>query len=157
MALWTKPRQEKAVARFLAAAGTRFYLPLVDRVRYERGRKVHSHVPLFPGYVFCSGALDEAYAAVSTKRVCQILCVPDQTQFEREVEQIRLALDQCGRVEQYPFAVVGRRCRVWSGPFLGIEGVVARRLGVDRLILQVSMLGQGAALEIDLDLLEPID
>ena len=157
MVLRTKPRQEKAVARFLAAAGSQFYLPLINRCRFVGPRKLRSQLPLFPGYIFLFGTLDEAYAAVSTKRVCQILAVPDHVQFEREIEQISLALAHRGIVELYPGAVVGRRCRVTRGPFIGIEGVVASRLGVDRLVLQVSMLGQGAALEIDIDLLEPID
>src|SRR5262245_45502829 len=52
MVLHTKARQEKAVARFLAAAGLTYYLPLIDRVTLVRGRKQRSHVPLLPGYVF---------------------------------------------------------------------------------------------------------
>ncbi len=84
--LWTKPRQEKAVARFLNALGVHFYLPLVSRVNFVGGRKLRSNVPLFPSYVFLASELEVAYAAVSTKRVCKILEIRNQEQFTHEIE-----------------------------------------------------------------------
>ena len=156
MVLWTKPRQEKAVARFLEATEVEFYLPLVPRVSFIRRRKVVSEVPLFPGYVFAAGELEDGYAAISTKRVCQVLQVEDQRQFVSEIDQIRHALGAGGALDLYPFAVIGRRCRVTRGPFMGLEGTITDRLGPTRLVLQVGILGQGAALEIDIDLLEPV-
>lgn len=157
MVLWTKPRQEKAVARFLGAMKTVFYLPLIERVSFVCGRKLHSLVPLFPGYVFMAGELEQAYDAVASKRVCQILDVPDQEVFVNEIEQVRQALAQGGTLDLYPFAVAGRRCRIVRGPFQGIEGLITERLGPARLVLQVGILGRGAALEIDADLLEPVN
>ena len=154
--LWTKPRQEKAVARFLNALGVHFYLPLVSRVSFVGGRKLRSNVPLFPSYVFLAAELEVAYAAVSSKRVCKILEIHNQAQFTHEIEQIRQALLAESTLDLYPFAVVGRHCRVTRGPFQGIEGVVSSRLGPSRLALQIRTLGQTALLEIDADLLEPI-
>ena len=155
--LRTKPRQEKAVGRFLEAKGTKYYLPLVPRVALFRGRKLVSEVPLFPGYVFLAGELQEAYDAIATKRVCQLLEVGDQRRFVEELDQIRCALANAGVLDLYPFAVAGTRCRVTRGPFIGIEGVITDRLGPDRLVLQLAMLGQGAALEIDIEFLEPLE
>jgi transcription antitermination factor NusG len=155
--LWTKARQEKAVARYLQAVGADFYLPLKKRVGFTRGRKTTSMVPLFPGYVFLAGRLEDGYAAISTKRVCQILQVPDQKRFSHEIAQIRQALDTGGTLELYSFAEVGRRCRVRRGPLLGVEGVITSRMGQTRLVLHVSILGQAASLEIDADFLEPLD
>lgn len=156
MVLHTKSRQEKAVGRFLAATGLPFCLVLVDRVNIIRGRKVISHVPLFPGYVFLSGDLDDGYAVVSTKRLCQIIQVRDQERFLDELEQILAALDRGAELYRSPFAVVGARCRVLKGPFEGVEGIVSSRLGRNRLALEIQTLGQVAVLEIDADLLEPV-
>ena len=156
MVLHTKSRQEKAVARFLLAGGMPFYLPLLDRVNVIRGRKVISQVPLFPGYLFLSGDLTDGYAVISTKRVCRILEIEDQEHFRNELGEIVEALSRGAEVYHCPFAVIGTRCRVASGPFEGIEGVVCSRLGHNRLALQIQTLGQGAVLEIDADLLEPI-
>ena len=158
MVLWTKPRQEKAVARYLEAAGVEHYLPLVSRVTVSpAGRKSSSRIPLFPGYVFATGTRQDGYDAIATKRVSQVIDVPDQEQFLREIAQIRRAVDEDGVIDLYPFAVVGRKVRVTRGPFEGIEGVITERAGRNRLVLGIGILGQGAELAIDLDLVEPID
>jgi transcription termination/antitermination protein NusG len=155
--LWTKARQETAVARFLDAKGTPFFLPLVERKGVVRGKKTSAMVPLFPGYVFLDGTIQDGYDAIATKRVCQLIEVGDQPRFMHEIGQIRAALEVNGTLELFPFAVVGRRCRVVKGPFIGIEGVITSRLGQSRLVLEVGILGRGAALEIDIDLIEPLD
>jgi transcription antitermination factor NusG len=157
MVLWTKPRQEKAVARYLDAAGVHHYLPLTQRISYSHRRKLVSQVPLFPGYVFMAGEREDGYAAIATKRVSQILDVYDQQQFIRELQQIERALAEGATLGLYPFAVVGQWCRVRRGPFEGVEGVITDHLGPGRLCLQVAMLGQAAVLEIDIDILEPVN
>jgi hypothetical protein len=40
---------------------------------------------------------------------------------------------------------------------VGLEGTIVSRAKMTRLVLSISALGQGASLEIDADLLEPID
>ena len=157
MVLHTKARQEKAVARYLRAAGALFYLPLISRVTLVRGRKLRSDVPLLPGYVFLSGDLDDGYAAISTKRVCRIIQVADQDRLVDELEEIRDALDRGAELYHCPFAVVGTRCRVTKGPFEGVEGEVSSKLGSNRLALQIHTLGRGAILEIDADLIEALE
>ncbi len=153
----TKARQEKAVARYLRAAGAVFYLPLITRVTFVRNRKLRSRVPLLPGYLFLSGDPEDGYAAVTTRRVCQIIQVADQNRLIDELEQIRDALDRGAELYQCPFAVIVTRCRVRRGPFEGIEGEISRKLGSNRLGLQIQTLGIGAVLEIDADLLEPLE
>jgi len=157
MVLWTRSRQEKAVANFLQARRTVCYLPLVARVSMVRGRKFRSWVPLFPGYVFAAGQREDAYAAIASKRVCQMLPIADQDSFVREMRNVHDAVNGDGELELYPHAVVGRRCRVTGGAFMGVEGVITDRLGPDRLVLHIGILGRGASLEIDADLLEPLD
>lgn len=157
MVLCTMSRQEKVVANYLQSRDFDHFLPLVDRVTYKNGRKFTSRVPLFPGYVFLNGAATHRFAAVDTGRVYQVLPVPDQQQFHHELHQIKLAIAREAPLERCSFAEVGRRCRVTKGPMMGLEGVIAERGRRGRLVLNVDVLGRGAALEIDLDLLEPID
>ena len=157
MVLHTKSRQEKAVARYLSAAGAVFYLPLVTRITLVRNRKLRSQVPLLSGYVFLSGDTEDGYAAVETRRVCQIIRVADQDRLIDELEQIRDVLDRGAELYSCPFAVVGTRCRVTNGPFEGVEGDISRNLGSNRLALQIQTLGLGAILEIDADFLEPVE
>ena len=104
-----------------------------------------------------SGELEDGYAAVTTRRVCQIIQVADQDRLIDELEQIRVALDRGAELYQCPFAVIGTRCRVRRGSLEGIEGVISRKLGSNRLALQIQTLGLGAIIEIDADLLEPLE
>lgn len=157
MVAHTKSRQEKAVARFLVASDRSCYLPLVSRTRLVRGRKFVTSEPLFPGYLFLFGEREDGFAAISTKRVCQILDIDDQEKFEFEIAQIESVLAAGAELELFPFAVVGSLCRVTKGPFLGVEGRIIERQSMTRLVLHVDILGQGAALEIDADFLEPIE
>src|SRR4051812_29215303 len=67
--LHTKSRQEKILCADLQAMNIAHYLPLVKCVRYYGKRKANIEMPLFPGYVFLMGSLDEAYQADRTKRI----------------------------------------------------------------------------------------
>src|SRR5918999_4935441 len=75
--LHTMSRQEKSLSRDLAAVNVPHYLPLVRQVRYYGKRKAVVEEPLFPGYVFLLGSLDDAYVADRTKRVANIIRVTD--------------------------------------------------------------------------------
>ena len=160
----TKARFEKAFAFDLLARRVSYFLPMVERVRVSGGRKRRAMMPLFPGYVFFCGTRDDRHQALATDRLCQVIEVADQSRLVRELAALHKALATGGgRLDPYPFAAVGNRCRVTAGPFRGLEGVVvhcdagaAGRRGA-RLVLEVGILGQGAAMEIDADLLEPAD
>src|ERR1041384_3658280 len=89
----TRSRQEKAVAEVLLASGGTPYLPLHRRGVYYGPPKRVVEAPLFPCYLFLWGLPDHAYAAVSTKRVAQILPVTDQHTLTDELAQVRRALD----------------------------------------------------------------
>lgn len=153
----TKSRFEKAFAWDLRGAGVPYYLPLYQRLTVSGGRKRKVLAPLFPGYVFFCGSADDRYTAMTTNRLCQTIDVPDQAQLRQELADLQKALEAKAGIDPYPHAAVGRRCRVRCGPFQGLEGVVIQRNGVARLVLEVSILGQGAALEVDTDLVDPAD
>ncbi len=155
--LHTRARQEKALARTLAAAEIEHYLPLVKRPRFRGQRKRFVDEPLFASYLFLYGPLEATYLAVTTKRVAGVIKVPDQRRFARELEQIRLALEQGAELSPYRYLKVGRRARVSAGPFRGIEGLVEEWLKADRLVLQIDALGRATSLEIDAGLLEAVD
>ena len=87
--LYTKPRQEKALARELVRLEIPFYLPLVPRQNLIRGREMTSHVPLFSGYVFLFGTTEERLRSLGTKRVAQAIAVRDAARLAHDLRQIR--------------------------------------------------------------------
>lgn len=153
----TKSRFEKAFAWDLLHRGIGYFLPMIERVYVSGGRKRRVMAPLFPSYVFFCGSDEDRHEAMTTNRLCQALEVRDQGELVRELVAIEKALAGKAELDPYPFAAVGERCRVAAGPFQGLEGVVVQRSEMARLVLEVSMLGQGAALEIDAALLESAD
>lgn len=155
--LHTKSRQEKALSSSLASMGVSHYLPLVRRICFYGPRKVRVDVPLFPSYVFLWGTLDNAYMADRTKRIAGVVRVVDQEKLEWELKNIRLALEKRAPLLPCAYLTEGMRVEVRGGPFRGLQGLVKRRGRPDRLVLQVDAFGGGAYLEIDADLLDPMN
>ncbi len=155
--LMTKPRQEKAVARELLSRDVPFYLPLVKRDNFIRGRRVRSHIPLFTGYVFCFGDDDERIEALKTNRVAQTLHVLDQSQLWNDLRQIERLITADAPLTVESRLQAGRRVRIKSGVMKGLEGTVVVRRPRSRLLVAVHFLQSGASIEIDDFMLEPID
>ncbi len=155
--LHTRSRQEKLLSGDLAARGVDHYLPLMEQVRFYGRRKATVWLPVFPGYLFLRGDLDEAYQADRTKRVVKIIKVTNQQHLEWELINIHRALKCEAPLEPFPYLKVGVRVEVRAGPFKGLQGVVEELgRGTQRLILQVDMLGRAMSVEVDASLLDVI-
>lgn len=155
--LHTRSRQEKILAADLAAMNIGCYLPLVGHVRFYGRRKANVDLPLFTGYLFLRGSLEDAYRADRTKRVAQIIPVSDQRKLHWELANIHMAISAQAPLDPYPYLVVGTRVEVRSGPFRGLQGVIENRSRLTRLILNVEILGRAVSLEIDGSLLDPVE
>jgi hypothetical protein len=153
----TRSRCEKVLAWDLLRRGISYYLPMVERVRMSGGRKRRVLHPLFPGYLFFCGDADARLFAMTTKWLHQTLEVPDERQLVRELTWIKTAIDGQKDLVLYGIPLMGSRCRVLAGPLRGLEGIVVARNGKTRIVLEVSMLGQGVVLEVENHLLELID
>lgn len=153
--LHVRSRQEKLVAECLTAMSICHYLPLADVVRYYAGRRSHVRMPLFSGYVFLRGTLDDAYRIDRTRRVAHIIEVKDQAKLDWELTNIRRALESRTTLEPCPPAPGASRVQVRAGPHCGMQGY--RRPGGEQLILQVEVLEQAFSVEVDANLLRPID
>jgi len=151
----TKARNEKALAWDLLRREISYFLPMRHHIFFSGGRRRHGLLPLFTSYLFFCGDEQARRLALATNRVCRVLDVPNQQRLIGELAAIQRALAAKADLELYPRPAVGERCRVRAGPFLGIEGVVVERRTRARLVLDVHLIQQGAALEVDADLLEP--
>lgn len=155
--LRTRSRQEKVLAGDLAALGIPHFLPLVRVARQYGSQRVNVEIPLFPGYLFLRGSVDDTYAADRTRRVAQIIPVRDQDHLDWELRNLAAVLSTQAPLDPYPHLQVGVRVEVRTGPMRGVQGLILDRNHRDRLILQVDMLGQAVSLEVDAALLDLID
>lgn len=155
--LHTRSRNEKKVAEHLARRGIQHFLPLARYRRTYGGRTKEVSIPLFPGYVFLCGGLEDRYEALRTNRVANVLEVASQEQLAHDLRQIERVVQSDKPVDLYPRLKKGARCRVIAGSLKGLEGVVLCRRGPWRVYVGVHFIGQSAELEIDSRMLEVLD
>jgi transcriptional antiterminator RfaH len=154
----TKARFEKAFARDMSGHGIGYFLPMREKTFFSGGRKRRAMIPLFTSYLFVCGTEPDRYTALTTNRLCQMIDVIDQDGFVRELSRIEKALVSGAVVDHYSHLPVGNRCRIISGPMRGTEGVVVERKDEKaRMVLEVTILGQSAVVEVDADLLAPVE
>ena len=151
----TRPRREKKLVDYCARQGIATTLPCYDSAHKYRGKTVVFRKPLFPGYVFLQLEPGQAVSVRQNDHVANLLDVFDQETFQRQLEDILLALEQNLEVRLAPAIGEGTRVRIKGGPLRGIEGWVERRYGRTTVLLRLDFISQAAAVKIDADLLEP--
>jgi transcriptional antiterminator RfaH len=154
--VYTKARQEKALARDLYSLGIPYYLPLVHRDSVIRGRRLRSYIPLFSGYIFLYSSQIERYRCLDTKRVSSIVDVKDQALLRNELRQVQRLIEADVPLTVERRLEVGQRVRVRTGPFSGIEGTLVRAGDVPKLLVAIQYLGQGITLEIEGFKVDPV-
>jgi len=152
----TKPRREKKLAAQCRRSAIAFTLPCYDSAHKYRGKTVVFQKPLFPGYVFLQLEPGQKEAVYQNDHVANLLEVFDQATFQKQLQDILLALQTQEGVRLAPAIGEGTRVRIRSGPLQGIEGWVEQRYGMTTVLLRLDFINQAAAVKIDADSLEPI-
>jgi len=157
--LHVRPRCEKKMAAFCAAMPVEHYLPLRREAKKYQRRTVEVWKPLFPGYVFVRFRPEEKTTVLQSGHAVRVLEVGNQALFIGEIEQIRQALKAEPGLSACPALAAGMTVRITSGPFQGLEGTVLSTKGPAaakplRVVINVSMIGQGVAIEAYGDMLE---
>jgi transcriptional antiterminator RfaH len=155
--LYTKARQEKALARELLTYQIPFYLPLIKKTTLSRGRRRTSFAPLLGGYVFLYATEEERVRSLTTNRISRILPVDDGAQLVHDLRQIRRLISANVPLTVESRMGPGQKVRVRQGAFAGVEGIVLKRRGETRLLVSINFLQQGASVEIEDFRLDPID
>jgi transcriptional antiterminator RfaH len=155
--LYTRARQEKAIARELLGHQIPFYLPLVKKISIRGGRKLTSHIPLFSGYVFLFGSDQDRICSLTTNRVSRVLTTSDPDRLVHDLRQLRRLIESDAPLTVERRLLPGSHVRVRQGALMGLEGTVLTRRGATRLLVSVDFLQQGASVEIDDFFLEPVD
>ena len=156
-AVYTKPRQEKALAWDLLQKKIPYFLPMVQRETSSGGRRRRNLYPLFPSYLFVAGDEAEQLGALKTDRAVRLVRAEPggQPQLRRELTALETALKQFpDSLELHPRLAPGAPVRIKAGPMAGVEGVVLQVGAKHKLWLGVSCLGVGATVEIHPDLVE---
>jgi transcription antitermination factor NusG len=157
-ALYTCPRHEKATSRYLVTIGVEVYLPLlIQPRRWKNGCRVNVEEPLFPSYLFVRSnplglrrilQVPGAVRIVSDLGSPAILC-------DEQIDELRSGLS--GRVfSKHPYLKTGQQVRVISGSLEGMTGILTRFKGKHRIVIEVHLVHQCIAIEVDADEIEAI-
>jgi transcription antitermination factor NusG len=67
-----------------------------------------------------------------------------------------LAVESHLRIEPHPFLRYGDQVRVKFGPLAGIEGILIRKRGFERLVISAELLQKSVSVEVDASCIERI-
>ena len=156
-AVYTRSRHEKRVAEELRIRQVESFLPLYEAVHQWKDRRARVHLPLFPGYVFVRFDIRERLRVLQVPSVVRIIgnqshAIPLQ---QREIDAL-LAAGAGTRAEPHPYLRVGRRVRIKTGPFQGLEGFVKRKNENFRVVISLDSIMRSMVLDMDETDIEPI-
>jgi transcription antitermination factor NusG len=157
-AAYTCANHEKRVAEQLSVRSVEHFLPLYESVRRWKDRRVQLQLPLFPGYVFVRLALRDRLQVLEIPSVARLVGfngVPTPLP-EAEIEALKAGLESGVRALPHPYLKVGRRVRITSGPFEGLEGVLIRKKNELRFVISLDLIQRSILLDIEASSVEPV-
>lgn len=152
-AVHTKARCEKIAADYCNAYEITNYLPLRLRAKRYQRRTVKTYIPMFAGYVFVQIDYTEKQLLSKFGKIAHILPIdePGEVRLIRELQNIQ-KIEKAAEEEELivkPEIVPGRPVRVIGGALQGSMGIVERRGSKMRVTVNVDLLGQSVAVELD--------
>jgi transcription antitermination factor NusG len=150
-ALYTCARHERRVAEQIERRQLSCFLPSYRCVRRWKDRRKELELALFPGYVFVNMSLANKLKVLQVPGVVQIVSFNGQPAAlpPEEIEALRNRLSGSAKIEPHPYLQAGRKVRVRTGPFQGLEGVIVRRKERCRLIFSIDLIQRSLAVELD--------
>ena len=150
----TRPRREKKLAQYAEREGLSFTLPCFKAAHKYRGKTVVFQKLVFPGYVFFRLLESQRQLVYQSDYVANLLKVPDEPLFEKQLGAVLQALETDLEVFLAPEIGPGKRVRITSGPLRGVEGWVEQRSGITTVFLKVDFISKAAAIRMPAHQLE---
>ncbi|MCC6133215.1 MAG: antitermination protein NusG [Acidobacteria bacterium] len=151
-----RSRQEKLAAREALLRKVPYYLPQREQRMMSGGRNRISYLPLFPGYLFFRGGIEERLEMLKTNLCVRLLEVLDQAAIHEDLLQIRKLQETKLPLIPHPELTEGDPVRIMEGPFKGYLGVIEKRRGHFRLIVAVRFIHRFVSVELPWDLISPV-
>jgi len=147
-----RPRHEKLVSVSLRGKGYEEFLPLAKSKRRWADRSPIIEMPLFPGYIFCETERSEIGRIRCTQGVVDVIRAGSSPlpANRQEIEGLRKATEAEFPLESWPYidpSTTGR-LRIISGPLSGLDGMLVRVCGKERLVLSVDLLCRSVLVEV---------
>lgn len=156
-AVHIKCHHERKVATLLEGKGIELFLP-TRRVKSQwKDRKKLIDFPLFPGYLFVHIPLLEKKKVIQTPSVVKIVGTREpQPLPDGEIDAVRRFMEVDIQFDPYPYLIPGKPVEVIRGPLKGVIGILAERRGQHRLVINVELINNSLATEIDAMDVQPV-
>ncbi|MFO8047648.1 MAG: UpxY family transcription antiterminator [Desulfosudaceae bacterium] len=159
--LHTKSKFEKIVQEGLSRKGREVFLPTVTIRSRRRDRKIFLQQPLFPGYLFVrtGNSPEQRLEILKTAGVVDLIGnrgrpLPVDTVV---IDSLKIIVDTNRQVRTMGSFRRGEPVQVVGGPFAGVFGVFVRYQGGERVLVNIDVMGQAAAVNVAADEVEPLD
>ena len=136
---------------------------LVFLPTYLEGRKYSDRIKkveaaLFSGYLFARLDVNNRLPLLQTPGVEGIVRFGDEFEpvKEEEILAIQKLIGSGAKAVPWPYLKAGDRVRVQFGAMEGVEGILIKEKGQDRLVLSVHLLQRSISVEIDRSWIRPI-
>lgn len=159
-ALYTRSRFEKKMLAALSERGVEVFLPMREVISRWKDRRKKVWLPLFPGYLFVrhEDTPENRYRVLNLPGAVRFVGfegradpVPDS-----QIGAIRRFLEASLSADPYPYVRLGTRVEVTAGPLKGVVGVLVEKRGRFRFVLQVDLIRQAVAVDIDASDVRPL-
>ena len=158
IAVYTKPRHEKAVQKQFEENEIESYLPMVRQKHRWSDRMKWVEVPIFKSYIFARIELQENLQVLQTQGVHNIVKFQNKIAVIPEIQIQNLKAMIEGGFDPFPtdYFFVGDQVEVMGGPLRGLVGIVARNDAPNKLIIKIDAIQHAVAVKIDQKYLKPI-
>lgn len=151
-ALHTRSRFENVVFDNLTKKSFETFLPKMKKPSKRKDRRVVLDVPLFPGYIFVKTDLtpENHLSILKTIGVVRVLGSPrgPVPVPEESLSSLQIMVAANQEIFTAPTFLKGETVIVTRGPFEGITGIFLKDLGQGRVIVNIDILGQSAAVHV---------
>ena len=153
MPIHTKPRCEKKFERFCDKFEIVSYLPLRLKIRSKKNYFVNSYIPMFPGYAFALLDDEQKSRLVTSNTVVNFIHLTREQEKSLVVDlagiRILEELQETQQIYVSPEIMPGSEVSIKSGALRGLTGIVEKRKGIHRIIVNVEMICQSVIMEVD--------
>ena len=124
------------------------------KTRILQRRKVTFMLPVFPGYVFVKLLPAQRLPLLQSNLLVRILEPSQPRRMLRDLVMVRRALGVDPTLTPTKPLAKGRLVRIVRGPFMGIEGRVARMAGSLKVVLNIDLIGQAITVTAETNQIE---
>jgi transcriptional antiterminator RfaH len=150
--IYTKPHQEKVALDNLTHQNYQCYLPLINKEKILRGKKILSKEPMFPRYLFVRLSHDgqQNWSPIrSSKGVSHLVNFGGVAASldDEMMDNLQQKIDKAMLVKVFS---IGDKVEILKGPFKGMEAIFNAYKGEERAMLFLNFMAKNLAAKFDL-------